>query len=222
VDPRTLALARVIWDYHQLPQPPLHADAIVALGTNDLRVASFAAGLYHRGLAPLLICSGGIAHQNDLLATNWTRPESEMFATAAVAEGVPGEHILLESRALNTAENVRFTRTLLLDHGIQPTRLLFVCKPFMQRRVHATLAVEWPEMPATIASQSMTLEEYFTPELPPEKVIPVMLGDLQRLWVYARKGWSAPQQIPAAVIDAYRQLVGLGFTQHLLPAEGEP
>lgn len=222
MDSHTLNLARVIWNYHQLPQQPLPACAIVALGTNDLRVASFAAGLYHRGLAPLLVCSGGIAHQNDLLATNWTRPESEMFAAAAIAEGVPREHILLESRALNTAENIRFTRALFLDQGLHPTRLLFVCKPFMQRRVHATLAVEWPELSANVASQSMTLEEYFTPDLPPEKIIPILLGDLQRLWVYARKGWSSPQEFPAPVLDAYRELVRLGFTQHLLPAEALP
>jgi uncharacterized SAM-binding protein YcdF (DUF218 family) len=222
VDPCTLDLARIIWDYHQLPQEPHHADAIVALGTNDLRVATFAASLYRRGLAPLLIFSGGIAHQGDLLATGWTRPEAEVFAAAAMAEGVPAGHILLESRALNTAENIRFTRALLLDRGLRATRLLFVCKPFMQRRVRATLAVEWPEMAVSVVSQAMTLEEYFTPKLPPEKIIPILLGDLQRLWIYASKGWSAPQDFPAGVLDAYRELVRLGFTQHLLSGEAEP
>lgn len=222
MDPNTLNLARVIWDYHQLGQEPLPADAIVTLGTNDLRVAAFAASLYHRRFATLLVCTGGVAHQDDLLATGWTRPESEMFAEAAISLGVPGHHILLESRALNTAENIRFTRALLLERRLSPSRLLFVCKPFMQRRVWATLAVEWPEIPAVVASQPMTLEEYFTNELPPEKIIPILLGDLQRIWVYARKGWSAPQQMPAAVLDAYHQLTALGFTQHLLPNEAPP
>lgn len=222
MDPRTLDLARIIWDYHQLPQEPHRADAIIALGTNDLRVAVFAASLYRRGLAPLMVCSGGIAHQGDLLATGWTRPEAEIFADAAIEQGVPAESILLEPRALNTAENIRFTRALLADRGMRPTSLLFVCKPFMQRRVRATLAVEWPEMSASVVSQSMALEEYFTPELPPEKMIPILIGDLQRLWVYARKGWSAPQELPAAVLEAYRELVRHGFTQHLLPGEAEP
>ena len=65
----------------------------------------------------------------------------------------------------------------------------------------------------------MTLDEYFTPELSPEKVIAIMLGDLQRLWVYGRRGWSAPQIVPLEVMEAYRELKALGFTQQLLAEE---
>ena len=65
----------------------------------------------------------------------------------------------------------------------------------------------------------MTLEEYFTEELAPDKIINIMMGDLQRVWVYARKGWSAPQLLPAEVHDAYRTLAGLGFTKHLIAEE---
>jgi uncharacterized SAM-binding protein YcdF (DUF218 family) len=217
MDSDTLRLARIIWDYHQLGQQPVPADVLVALGTNDLRVAVCASGLYARGFGRLLVCSGGMAHQDDLLATGWTRPESEMFAGVAVEHGVPRDRILLESRARNTAENIRFTRELLERRGVEPRNLLLVAKPFMQRRVWATLAVEWPGMPATIASPELTLDEYFTPELPPETIIPILMGDLQRIWVYAHKGWSAPQRIPAAVLEAYRELVRLGFTGHLIP-----
>jgi uncharacterized SAM-binding protein YcdF (DUF218 family) len=216
MDSNTLRLARIIWDYHQLGQVPIAADVMVVFGTNDLRVAKFAAELYGRGFGKLVVCTGGVAHGGDLLATGWTRPESEVFADAAVALGVPRDAILLESRALNTAENIRFTRQLLLERGVQPRNLLLVMKPFMQRRVWATMEVEWPEMAATVASQRMTLDEYFTPELPPERIIPIMMGDLQRIWIYARKGWSAPQPIPAAVKEAFEALVRLGFTQHLI------
>ena len=59
----------------------------------------------------------------------------------------------------------------------------------------------------------MTLDEYFTPELPPDKVINIMLGDLQRLWVYGRRGWSVPQEIPENVLTAYRRLIELGVHQ---------
>lgn len=74
-------------------------------------------------------------------------------------------------------------------------------------------------MPATLASPSMTLDEYFTPELPAEKTINIMMGDLQRIWVYGRRGWSAPQPIPAEVRAAYDGLVALGFTKHLIAEE---
>ncbi|MBI4876906.1 MAG: YdcF family protein [Acidobacteria bacterium] len=213
-----LRLARIVWDYHQLKQEPAPADVIVALGTHDLRVAEFAAQLYLARYGPTLVCTGGVAHEGDLLATPWEKTEAEMYAEVAVRLGVPRERILLETRASNTAENLRFTRALLAGRGIRPRNILIAVKPFMQRRVWATLAVEWPGMPATLASPRLTLEEYFTPELPPEKIVNILLGDLQRLWVYARKGWSAPQQFPAEVLDAYQRLVELGFTKHLISA----
>jgi len=49
-----------------------------------------------------------MAHQGDLLATNWDKTEAEVYADEAVALGVPRERIVLEPRAMNTAENVRF------------------------------------------------------------------------------------------------------------------
>jgi uncharacterized SAM-binding protein YcdF (DUF218 family) len=193
---------------------------IIALGTNDLRVAEFAAELYGRGFGNLLVCTGGIAHQGDLLQTAWDRSEAEMYASVAQRRGVPNERILIEPAAVNTAENIRFSRELLQRAGIQPSRIVIAVKPFMQRRTWATLQVQWPDIPATVASPTMTLDEYFTPELTPEKIIHIMMGDLQRLWIYGRRGWSAPQHFPPEVLEAYEQLKAAGFTQHLLPEDG--
>jgi uncharacterized SAM-binding protein YcdF (DUF218 family) len=211
-----LCLARIIWDYHQLGHQPIPDDVIVALGTNDLRVAEFAAELYLRGFGRTLLCTGGIAHQGDLLATSWTKTEAEMYADIALSRGVPHDRILLETRATNTAENIRLARRVLADKGVQARNIVIAVKPFMQRRVWATLAVEWPEIPASLASPVMTLEEYFTDELPADKIVNIMMGDLQRIWIYARRGWSAPQRIPESVKQAYDRLQELGFTKHLI------
>ena len=212
--------ARVIWDYHQLRHHAIPADAIIALGTNDLRVAEFAAELYLAGMGKVLVCTGSIAHQGDLLATPWIRTEAEMYAEVAEKRRVPKDRILLETRAANTAENVRFSRQLLEQRPEPPRNVILAVKPFMQRRTWATMAVEWPEMPATVASPAMTLDEYFTADLSPDKIIHIMMGDLQRIWIYATRGWSAPQHIPEEVVAAYSRLKDAGFTKHLLP-EGE-
>jgi uncharacterized SAM-binding protein YcdF (DUF218 family) len=218
---QALFLGRTIWEYHLLRQEPIPADVIIAMGTNDVRVAEFAADLYKRGYGSTLVCSGGLAHENDLLATPWEKTEAEMYAEAAESRGVPHKKILLETRAKNTAENIRFSRDLIGKH-IQPRNIIVVVKPFMQRRVWATWAVEWPEMPATVASPGMTLDEYFTSELSPDKVINILVGDLQRIWIYARRGWSAPQRIPVGVLEAYQTLIELGFTKHLIAGERSP
>lgn len=205
-----LRLARIIWDYHCLGQSPAPADAIVALGTNDLRVGEYAAELYLGGFAPTLVCSGGVAHADDLLATAWGRTEAEVFAEVAVERGVPRDRIVLETRATNTAENFRYTRRL-----IQPAFIVIAVKPFMQRRVAATIAVEWPEVAYSMGSPPLTLDEYFTPDLTPDKVINIMVGDTQRIWLYADRGWAAPQPVPPEVKNAFDGLVKLGYDQHL-------
>ena len=216
-----LSAARIVWQYHQLGHSTIPADVIIALGTNDLRVAEFAAGLYTSGFGRWLVCTGAIAHQGDLLATPWNRTEAEMYADVAVRHGVPRDRILLEKRATNTAENIRFSRELLQQLPQRPGNVILAVKPFMQRRTWATMAVEWPEMPATVASPVMTLDEYFTGELTPEKIIHIMMGDLQRIWVYGRRGWSAPQCVPERVMAAYEYLKEAGFTRHLLVEEDE-
>jgi uncharacterized SAM-binding protein YcdF (DUF218 family) len=211
-----LEQARIIWEYLQLRHQPIPADVILALGTNDLRVASFAARLYHGGFGKLLVFTGGIAHQNDLLNTGWERSEAEMFAEVAEREGVPREHMLLETHATNTAENIRLGRRLIEDRGIRPRNIVLAVKPFMQRRTWASMAVEWPEMPASVASEEMTLDEYFTHELTPDRVTHIMMGDLQRIWVYGKRQWAAPQRIPAHVRAAFDRLVELGYTRQLI------
>jgi uncharacterized SAM-binding protein YcdF (DUF218 family) len=208
--------ARRIFDYHQLKHPALPADVMVVLGSNDTRVAEFAAELYHARLSEKLVVTGGLAHQNDLLATGWDRPESEVFAKILTARGVPRDKMMLETHALNTAENLALSRRVIESAGLTPRSILIVVKPFMQRRVMATHAVVWPEMPASLASWTGTFDDYCNDLLPPAKVTNVMMGDLQRIWVYAERGWSAPQQIPDDVKQAFRRLVELGFTEHLV------
>ena len=214
-----LASARVVWNYLQLGHKTIPGDIIIALGTNDLRVAEFAAQLYHQGYGKMLVCTGAIAHQGDLLATPWDRTEAEMYADVAERQGVPRERILLETKATNTAENIRLSRRLIDEHGLRPDNIVLCVKPFMQRRTWATMVVEWPEMPASLASPVMTLDEYFTDVLTPEKIINIMLGDLQRVWIYGRRGWSAAQQLPQDVQEAYTRLKSLGFDRHLLPED---
>jgi uncharacterized SAM-binding protein YcdF (DUF218 family) len=218
VSPEALESARVIFDYHQLRHAPAPADLMVVLGTNDTRVADFAAAQFHQGIAETVVVTGGIAHQGDLLATDWDRPEAEVFADILVAQGVPSARILLETEATNTAENIRFSKRLITARGLSPTRVALVMKPFMQRRVLATHVVEWPEMPASIVSWNCSFDEYCTaPGLEPDKIANIMMGDLQRIWIYATRGYSAPQILPDEVRGAYLHLKGLGFTHHLIP-----
>src|SRR5215471_7721299 len=132
-------LARKIWDYHHLNHTLEKADIILALGSNDLRVAEYAAELYLQGWAPLLVFSG---NAGALTRERFNKPEAEMFAEIALQRGVPEGAILIEAESTNTGENVTFSRRLLESKGVYrekgsgkwPDSLILVQKPYMERR----------------------------------------------------------------------------------------
>lgn len=190
---------------------------MIVLGTNDIRVAHHAADLYHQGMAPRIGLHRRRGASERPTRHCLERDGSGRFSRAARERGVPASVILEETRATNTSENLRFARALLAEQGIGPRNALVVVKPFMQRRAMATFAVVWPEMPASVSSWPATFDDYCNDELPPEKIANIIMGDLQRIWIYGRKGFSAPQTIPAEVRTAYDALVALGYTQHLIP-----
>jgi len=47
-------------------------------------------------------------------------------------------------------------------------------------------------------------------------VITMLVGDTQRITVYAEKGFAIPQEIPDNVRVAYERLVAAGFTGRLI------
>ena len=207
------AWARTLWDYHHVHHALEKADCIIALGSHDTRVAERAAEVFLAGWAPLLVCSG---HLGALTGGTWTRSEAAVFADVAAARGVPRDRILLEDRSTNTGENVVFSRRLLAERGLEPRTAIAVQKPYMERRTLATFKQRWPELEVVVTSPQIAFEDYPTGEIRKDDVIHIMVGDLQRLIVYGRKGWSVPQEVPAEVLTAYERLVAAGYTRRLL------
>jgi uncharacterized SAM-binding protein YcdF (DUF218 family) len=202
-----------VWDYHHVRDALAPADAILVLGSHDVRVAERAAELFLAGWAPLLVLSGNLG---SLTSGLWTRPEAEIFADAAAAMGVPRDRMLIETRSTNTGENVDFCRTLLAERGLTPDRAIAVQKPYMERRTLATFRRRWPELDVRVTSPQIEFDGYPNDTITREDVIHIMVGDLQRLLLYARRGWSEPQEVPDEVMDAYQQLVAAGYTRRML------
>lgn len=205
--------AKIIWDYHHVNQQLKKADAILTLGSNDVRVAERAAQLYLEGWAPLLIFSGGVGR---LTAGMWDKSEAEAFADIALKCGVPQGKILIEPRSTNTGENVQFTKDMLKDEGIDPQTFILVQKPYMERRTLATFKKVWPEKEFVVTSPQISFESYPTELLPKNLIISIMVGDLQRIKEYPAKGFQVPQEIPTEVWAAFEKLVAAGYTQHLI------
>ena len=216
ITPEILSLAQQLWDYHHVNHQLAKADCILALGSHDLRVADRAAELYLEGWAPLVIMSGGLGN---LTQDMWTVPEADQFAAIAIKKGVPADAILIENQSTNTGENILFTRQLLQKSGLDPHSFIVVQKPYMERRSYATFKKHWPDKKLIVTSPQISMLDYATDEIPLEKVINIMAGDLQRIKLYPAKGFQIHQEIPPDVWDAYEKLLSLGYDQHLVKEE---
>jgi len=200
----------------RLVHPPVRADAILTLGSFDVRAAIHAAALWKAGLAPRIIMSGGIAHRGGLLDTGWDKSEARVFADAAIMEGVPAEAILLEPRAQNTADNFVLSRALAERAGLSLRKLLVVAKPYMTRRGYATGRKAWPEAELVMQCEEIGVADYFAREPDPERALLALVGDLHRILVYPAMGFQIAQAVPPSVIDALQRLVEAGYGARLV------
>ena len=205
--------AQKIWNYHHLNHKLETSDLILALGSNDLRVAVHAAELYLQGWATLLMFSGNVGA---LTRGKFAKPEAETFAEIAIQKGVPREAILIEPESTNTGENIAFSRRLLDERGLDPEKIILVQKPYMERRAYATFMNFWPDKSLIVSSPPISFADYPTAELPKGLVVNIMIGDLQRIRDYPAKGFQIAQEIPAEVWQAYEKLVAMGYDKHLI------
>jgi len=205
--------AKKLWDYHSMNQKLEKADCILVLGSHDTRIAERGAQLLLDGWAPLLIYSGGVGR---LTAGLWDKPEAEVFAGIAIKMGVPKEKILIENKSTNTGENIIFTMKILKEKGMDPQSFIVVQKPYMERRAFATFKKILPDKKLIVTSPQISYEDYPNEALSKDKVLNVMVGDLQRIKIYPEKGFQIPQEIPKDVWEAYETLVKAGYDKHLI------
>lgn len=216
---RMLELAEKVWHYHRMNHQLERADAILVLCSHDTVVAERGAQLFLEGWAPLLIYSGGLGA---ITKRMWAEPEADQFARVATGMGVPRERILVENRSTNTGENVLFTKNLLAELRLDPQKFILVQKPYMERRAYATFKKLWPEKEAVVTSPQVTFDEYLSryssPQLSADDVISIMVGDLQRIRLYPRRGFQIYQEVPDEVWAAGEELIRAGYDRHLVEA----
>ena len=207
---------QVIWDYLGMHQQPEKADVIVGFGNFNTDIARRAAELYHQGYAPKILFTGGLGRNTEGLLPE---PEAVRFARVAMECGVPKEDILLEDKSANTKENIEFTRQLLEELRIPHDRILGVHQPFMERRITAAMGVYWRSLDFSVTSPQVSIPEYLQRAkeqgISENASISVIVGDFQRMDLYAKLGYQLPQHIPEEAWQAFHQLVAMGYDKQL-------
>lgn len=211
-----LSPLQILWDYLGMHQTPEKADVIVGFGNFNDNIARRAAELYLQGYAPKILFTGGLGRNTRNLLPE---PEADRFARVAMECGVPEADILREDKSTNTKENILFTREMLEKLGLKHDRILGVHQPFMERRICAAMGVYWPEQSFRVTSPQVTIPEYLREAerqgMTQEGSISVIVGDFQRMDLYARLGYQLPQEIPEDAWEAFRQLVDMGYDKQL-------
>ena len=207
---------QVLWDYLCLHREPTRADVIVGFGNFNTDIARRAAELYLQGYAPKILFTGGLGRNTEGLLPE---PEAVRFAKVAMECGVPEADIILEDKSANTKENILFTREKLEELGIPHARILGVHQPFMERRIAAAMGVYWPELNFSVTSPRVTIPEYLERAkeqgISENASVSVIVGDFQRIELYAKLGYQLPQYIPPEAWEAYHTLVAMGYDKQL-------
>ncbi|WP_051660897.1 YdcF family protein [Bosea sp. 117] len=106
------------------------ADVIVVLGGDGPARAAWAAALWHKRVAPLVLVSGD--------------GDCRSIADAMIAEGVDAAVITLECRSKTTWENAAFSAPVLARLGVR--RAVLVTSWFHSRRALASFAAHAPDV----------------------------------------------------------------------------
>ena len=207
---------QILWNFMHMNQQPVSADVIVGFGCYDEDIPKRCAELYHAGFAPWVCFSGGLGRNTDKL---WSKSEAERFAAIAISAGVPEDRIILENKSTNSAENLLFTPKVLEEAGVKAEKIIAVHKPYMEKRLWAAMQVYWPDVRVLYTSPRVTVEEHIAHAeaigMTAKGVIETIVGDVQRMELYAEKGYQAAVEIPAEVRAAFDILVTQGYTGQL-------
>lgn len=209
--------ARTLWDYHQLGHTLRPTSAGIVLGCQDSYVAGLAARLYREGAFPLVVFTGANAPTTESMF-----PDGEAVGFSVLAQqlGVPKRAILVEPAAQHTAQNITFSRDALRRAGVSVESVTLVSRPSQQRRAYATCRRHWPDVDVVCAPHPAEFDRHVVSELVAHRVVTMLVGDTQRIAVYADRGDAIPQPLPPDVLAAYWRLVDAGYTQRLIRGAG--
>ncbi len=208
---------RKLWEYMMLHEEVRPCDCILGLGSHDENVAARCADLYLGGFSDRIIFSGGLGR---ITKGYFDESEAKKFADIAISMGVPEQNIFIEDKSQNTSENFMFTDDLIHHLLFEVRTLLVVTKPAAERRIRATFDRQMPYYHGIITSPTMTFEEYMTyyyvTGMPIEKLINIVVGDVQRLVVYNYKGFQNFVDVPCEIIKTFNELVEAGYNTNLV------
>jgi uncharacterized SAM-binding protein YcdF (DUF218 family) len=216
LSPELLSAAREVFAYLSAvdPLPEDTVDAVIGFGMFDVSLASFCGELYNQRRVRRIVFTGGMGAGTADLG----RPEAEAWRDelARTHPTIPSEHLVIENRSTNTAENIAYTVELLarsdppLVIGGSLSEAFIVASPSRLRRVMLTLQQMHPALQIfRCLPPSINFDEQFSRyESKGINYITHLAGELDRIADYPKRGWIAAEPFPERLIEARAILKG--------------
>ncbi len=211
---KSITLAKALFDYLYLKDLDDETvieslDYILGFGHFDMDIPHQCLQLYQQVSGAVVIYSGGIGAGTADLG----QPEADAFLAYSKSRmAIDEDDFLIENRSTNTAENMQFSLKKLagqiknFDAG-QPVNVALVANPYRQRRVQLTFRKHWPAAsPLNAPPETSFAHELKKFEKKGFDLVELMLGEIERIINYSKKGWIEKTEVPADILDIYHQL----------------
>lgn len=204
---------QILWDYLSQESELKPASCIIVMGSIDVRTAERAAQCMLEGLAPVIVFSGNCGRNTQGV---FAETEAQLFAERAIALGVKPEQILLEPKATNTGENVKFSMALLASRGITVESVILVHKNFATKRAFATFKQHYPDIEVMVTGPALSYASYPNEVIDKALFLHTLVGDMQRMKLYPELGYQMAIEIPSNAWQSYLALRDLGYTEQIV------
>jgi uncharacterized SAM-binding protein YcdF (DUF218 family) len=168
-----------ITEFIFLETPISRADIILIPGSHRPQLMERAAELYHRGLAPVILPSGG-ANPHLPGLTEWA-----YLKEVGVSLGISEAAFLKEAKAQHTFENAELSWKAIVKADLEVRAAILVCKASHARRAHMTYSAAFPEHIRFMVSpvhdeRDIRKDNWFTSETGIRKV----MGEVEKIGRY--------------------------------------
>lgn len=208
-----ISYAQNIWAFLAPDYPIRKSDFMLVMGSSDLSVAKYASTFWFENLTSYIVVSGGFGK---LTKEMWAVSEARKFSKMMIDSGVPEEKIILEEKATNTGDNIVNTKRVITDLGLPAHSGILITKPYMKRRAFNTASKQWEEVNWSVATEAVSFDDYLRKQDDPQNFISIMVGDLQRIKVYAESGFQIRDEVPQDVWRSFEALVRLGYDRYVV------
>ena len=182
--------AHSIWEYLEIVDSPQTADAIIALGRDDFRIAEKAKELYDAHYAPVILLTGGRGRKSGRL----NEPEAKAFESFLLAAGVCPSCLIVEPHSTNTTENLSNGMMALQSRLQNILTVIIVTHSPHSRRALATAKRIAPEVKFISCPDGCSLHSINTAEY--KNDVEEIIGEVDRLHAYSIKEYIANVSVP--------------------------